>query len=70
MQLYRSFTISVSVLCIHIYIVGVIVKQLRCEKLPQLDDVEARFTDIAVVGDMLLTTQNRSNEILVIKLNW
>ena len=45
-------------------------KQLRCEKLPQLDGVEARFTDIAVIGDKLLTTQRASNEILVFKLNW
>ena len=46
------------------------VRQLRCEKLPQLDGVAALFTDIAVMGDTLLTTQEPSNEILVFKLNF
>ena len=49
---------------------GLIRRQLRCEKLPQLDGVDAHFTDIAVHENMLLTTQNASNEILVFKLNF
>ena len=43
-------------------------RQLRCERLPQLDDVQ--HVDIAVHGDMLLTTQKASKEILVFKLDF
>ena len=49
---------------------GKVVRQLRCEKIPPLDGVDPHFTDIAVLEDMLLTTQKASSEILVFKLNF
>ena len=61
---------SLPVLFIHNFIGGRIVKQLRCENLPRMDSALARFTDIAVKRDMLLTTQEKSAEVLVFKLNW
>ena len=67
MPLYQFHLQSLPVIFVHILIEGRLVKQLRCEKLPQLDGVQ--HVDIAVVGDMLLTTQYLSHEILVFKLN-
>ena len=49
---------------------GQVLKKMKCVMLPDMDDAGAYCTDIAVNKDFLLTTQNRSDQILVFKLHW